>query len=416
MHFYIVRDALLLVAAAAVSNAAYASDWIGQVSLTTPEVLKVDPIVNNTTRTVLFPVYPGTDLHALAPTFSVAGGVHVNPRSGSTVDLAENVTYTLRSRHGSTAKWTMSAVEMRSPVIPGYYADPNIAAFGNKYYIYATTDGFPGWGGQVFYVWSSENLVDWNRSAQPILTLNGTNGNVPWANGNAWAPTIIERDGKYFLYFSGNNPTYDWKTIGVAVASSPDGPFVAEPKAMILNTEKVNASQAIDPAAFLDKATGTYYLYWGNGRALYAELADDMISLKQDTIKAVSGLTNFTEASFVVYREPFYHYTYSVGNTGDASYYVGYATAPHATGPWTYRGVLLHEDPAIEVLATGSNSILNVPGTDDWYIAYHRFHIPGGDGTHREITIDRLRFDKDTGIMKSVIPTLSSVKPRRIPH
>ena len=75
---------------------------------------------------------------------------------------------------------------------------------------------------------------------------------MPWATGNAWAPTIIERDGKYYFYFSGHNPTYNRKTIGVAVADSPEGPFTAQPTAMILNNEAVTSGQAIDPAAFKD--------------------------------------------------------------------------------------------------------------------------------------------------------------------
>ena len=51
---------------------------------------------------------------------------------------------------------------------------------------------------------------------------------------------------------------------------------------------------------------------------------------------------------------------------------------------------------------------MQVPGTDEWYIAYHRFAIPGGDGTHRETTIDRLTFGAD-GLIQKVVPTLESV-------
>ena len=47
---------------------------------------------------------------------------------------------------------------------------------------------------------------------------------------------------------------------------------------------------------------------------------------------------------------------------------------------------------------------------DDWYIAYHRFGMPGGDGTHRETTIDRLHFNAD-GTIKKVVPTLESIDP-----
>ena len=113
-------------------------------------------------------------------------------------------------------------------------------------------------------------------------------------DGNAWAPTIIERDGKYYFYFSGHNATLNRKTIGVAVADSPTGPFTAQPQAMILNNETVTSGQAIDPAAFRDPVTGKHYLYWGNGSPVMAELADDMVSLKPGTISAMSGLTGLS--------------------------------------------------------------------------------------------------------------------------
>jgi beta-xylosidase len=371
--------------------------------------LKVPAIINADTGTVTLPVKPGTDLTGLEPTYVVGSGSTVST-SGS--DYTDPVTVTVTAPDGSTRTWTVTAVEMKSPVLPGYYADPNIVRFGDTYYIYATTDGYAGWGGKDFYVWKSTNLVDWERSAKPFLTLDGANGNVPWATGNAWAPTIIERDGKYYFYFSGQNPTYNRKTIGVAVADSPEGPFTAQPTAMILNNEAVTSGQAIDPAAFRDPATGKYYLFWGNGRPVYAELNDDMLSIKPETLKAVSGLTDFREGSFVNERNGTYYLTYSIDDTGSPDYRIGYATAPSVDGPWTYRGVILQKDPAQGILATGHSSIIQVPGTDDWYIAYHRFGMPGGDGTHRETTIDRLYFNPD-GTIKPVVPTLTSVDPLR---
>jgi GH43 family beta-xylosidase len=307
---------------------------------------------------------------------------------------------------GATEK---RSLHKRSTLIPGLYADPNVAAFGCKFYIYATTDGFAGWGGNQFYVWSSDDLITWERSEEPFLTLNGTDGNVPWATGNAWAPTIAEKDGKYYFYFSGQNPTYDRKTIGVAVADSPEGPFTAEPTAMILNNEELTTGQAIDPDAFLDPLSGKHYFYWGNGSPLVAELADDMVSLKPDSTSNITGLEDFREGLFMVYREPFYHLTYSIDDTGSENYRVGYATADSPVGPFTYRGVILQKDVEKGILATGHNSILNVPGTDEWFIVYHRFSIPGGDGTHRETTIDELHFDAETGLILSVVPTVSGI-------
>ncbi|KAI1640697.1 beta-xylosidase/Xylanase [Biscogniauxia mediterranea] len=337
-----------------------------------------------------------------------------SPRHGTVIPVTAAELSALTTAFTKRSASASEVVKRDSPVLKGLFADPNIAVFGDTYYIYATTDGYPDWGSQIFYTWKSTDLENWTRSEEPFLVLNGTSGNVPWATGSAWAPTIIERDGKYYFYFSGQNPTYDRKTIGVAVADSPEGPFTAQPEAMILNNEAITTGQAIDPAAFLDPATGKYYLYWGNGNALVAELSDDMLSIKADTLTALSGLTSFTEGSFMAYRSGLYHFTYSIGDTRSVDYRVGYATATAATGPFTYQGVILQKDEGLGILGTGHNSILNVPGTDDWYIAYHRFRIPDGNGTMRETTIDVLRFDADTGLIQTVVPTLESVAPETV--
>ena len=140
-----------------------------------------------------------------------------------------------------------------------------MVAYGDTYYIYATTDGTPAGAERTSTSGRRRTSSTGTRSADPILTLDGADGNVPWATGNAWAPTITERDGKFYFYFSGQNASYNRKTIGVAVADSPEGPFMAQPTAMILNNEAVTSGQAIDPATFMDPETGKYYLFWGNG-------------------------------------------------------------------------------------------------------------------------------------------------------
>lgn len=305
-------------------------------------------------------------------------------------------------------------VQAHSPVLPGLWADPNIAVFGDTYYLMTTQDGFSGWSGQQFFVWSSPDLVTWTRGADAILTLNGSSGNVPWSDGSAWAPTVAERDGKYYFYFSGNNPTYDFKTIGVAVADSPEGPYTAQDTAMINGTESIVASQSIDPYAFQDPVSGKYYLFWGNGQALVAELGDDMVSIKQDTLTQLSGLTSFNEASFIAYRGGLYHFNYAINDTRSEYYATGYATSTSLTGPYTYQYPILQLNASLGILGTGGSTLLNVPGTDDWYIAYHRFQTPDGNGTERETTIDHLYFNNETGLIEKVVPTLSSVGPQTV--
>ena len=69
---------------------------------------------------------------------------------------------------------------------------------------------------------------------------------------------------------------------------------------------------------------------------------------------------------------------WSENDTRDENYRVAYATGPSPTGPWTKRGVILEKDLALGIKGTGHHSVVQVPGTDDWYIAYHRFAMTPG--------------------------------------
>ena len=131
----------------------------------------------------------------------------------------------------------------------------------------------------------------------------------------------------------------------------------------------------------------------------------DASKVTDDHARAASA-----RAPFVIKRKGTYYFMWSENDTRDENYRVAYATGPSPTGPWTKRGVILEKDLALGIKGTGHHSVVQVPGTDDWYIAYHRFAIPGGDGTHRETTIDKLEFDAD-GLIKKVVPTLSSIDP-----
>ncbi|WP_112264302.1 family 43 glycosylhydrolase [Lentzea terrae] len=361
--------------------------------------LKVPAVIDSAANTVVLPVKPGTDLRRLAPEFVLAPGARITPTG--TVDLRKPKKFTVTNASGDRREWTVEAHEMRSPVLPGLNADPNIIAFGDTYYIYATTDGFDGWSGTKFSTWSSKNLVDW-KDEGVILDLGP---DVSWADSRAWAPTIVERNGKYYFYFCAD------AKIGVAVSDSPTGPFVDSGKPLIA-ANPGGGGQAIDPAVFVDKS-GQPYLYWGNGEAFVVPLNADMVSYDPARITRLTGLDGFREGLFMVERKGTYYLSWSIDDTRSEDYRVGYATASSPLGPFTNRGLILQKDPKLGVLGTGHSSMLQVPGTDDWYLVYHRFAIPGGDGTHRETTIDRMRFNRD-GTIAPVVPTLESVAPQKI--
>lgn len=304
----------------------------------------------------------------------------------------------------------------KNPILTGFHADPEIL-YSNKtgrYYIYSTTDGMDGWGGWYYTVFSSDDLINW-RYDGVALDLRSQS---PWADGNAWAPAIEEKliDGqyKYFLYFSGNPRTGGGKQIGVAVADSPAGPFtdIGHP---IVTDSPVGYGQQIDVDVFTDPVSGKSYLYWGNGYMAGAELNKDMLSIKPRTLRVMTpeGGTlqdyAYREAPYVFYRNGLYYFMWSVDDTGAANYHVAYGTSRSPLGPIEVAAdpIVIIQDPAQQIYGTAHNSILQIPGSDEWYIIYHRInrnYISNGPGTHREVCIDRMEFNDD-GTIKRVVPS-----------
>lgn len=304
----------------------------------------------------------------------------------------------------------------KNPILTGFHADPEIL-YSNKtgrYYIYSTTDGMDGWGGWYYTVFSSDDLINW-RYDGVALDLRSQS---PWADGNAWAPAIEEKliDGqyKYFLYFSGNPRTGGGKQIGVAVADSPAGPFtdIGHP---IVTDSPVGYGQQIDVDVFTDPVSGKSYLYWGNGYMAGAELNKDMLSIKPRTLRVMTpeGGTlqdyAYREAPYVFYRNGLYYFMWSVDDTGATNYHVAYGTSRSPLGPIEVAAdpIVIIQDPAQQIYGTAHNSILQIPGSDEWYIIYHRInrnYISNGPGTHREVCIDRMEFNDD-GTIKRVVPS-----------
>ena len=339
-------------------------------------------------------------------------------------------------RHGTIIPITRAEKERllkafpnyKQPILTGFHADPEVL-YSNKtkkYYIYSTTDGTPGWGGHDFSVFSSENLVDWKDEGK-MLDVKGDQ--VKWATGNAWAPCIIEKKVgkayKYYFYFSAHNPQSNRKEIGVAVSDSPTGPFVDSGAPIITDADRpkeARGGQAIDVDVFQDPKSGKFYLYWGNGFMAGAELNDDMLSVKKETITHMTPKGGnlqtwaFREGAYVFYRKGTYYFMWSVDDTGSPNYHVCYGTAKSPLGPITIdenNYMVIKQKPENQIYGTAHNSVLQIPGKDEWYIVYHRINknfIHHESGIHREVCIDKMTFDKQGRIIP-VTPTLNGPAP-----
>ena len=315
-----------------------------------------------------------------------------------------------------------------NPILPEFHADPEImySHQTGRFYIYSTTDGAAGWGGYYFTVFSSKDLTNWRHEG--IMLDLGTS-QVPWAVGNAWAPCIEEKrqpDGsyKYYFYYSGHDKQRDRKSIGVAVSDTPTGPFVDLGEPIVYERpEGVRGGQQIDVDVFTDPVTGKSYLYWGNGYMAGAELNDDMVSLKPGTTTVMTPQGGslrdyaFREGAYVFYRDDLYYFLWSVDDTGSPNYHVAYGTAKSPLGPIEVAKdpIVLIQDPAKEIYGPAHNSVLQIPGRDEWYIVYHRINkdyllpAPNGPGFHRQVCIDRMEFNFD-GTIRRVQPTQEGVK------
>ncbi len=315
--------------------------------------------------------------------------------------------------------------ERTNPILPDFHADPEILYSNktDKYYIYSTTDGYPGWGGWKFNVFSSDNLTDWKDEG---TMLDVKSDQVPWATGNAWAPCIIEKkeaDGsyKYYFYYSADAGK-GRKEIGCAISDNPVGPFVDFGKP-IVSESPVGHGQQIDVDVFQDPKSGKFYLYWGNGYMAGAELNDDMTSIKKETITVMTPKGGtlkdyaFREAAYVFFRNDTYYFLWSVDDTGSPNYHVAYGTSKNPLGPIEVAAepVILQQRPEDGIYGTAHNSVLQIPGTDEWYIVYHRInkhflkrHM--SPGTHREVCIDKMTFDAE-GRIVPVTPTHDGPAP-----
>jgi len=274
------------------------------------------------------------------------------------------------------------------PILEGFAADPSIRVFGDTYYVYPTSDK-PNWVTTDFSVWSSKNLVEWKKEG---MILDVTH-DLKWANIKAWAPDCMERNGKYFFYFCADGK------IGVATADKPTGPFKdALGHPLVQRGGKVNVC-TIDPCAFIDE-DGQAYLFYGNGRCA------QVVKLKQDTISIDGDPVDIYPKEFCEWIQVFkragkYYFMWSIDDARSPNYRVGWGVSDSPFGPVKSPNtgfiVLRKNGP---VVGTAHHGVVNVPGTDRWYVAYHRHAIPDGSGYKREVCLVRMEFNADGSIQR----------------
>ncbi|MCL6589382.1 MAG: family 43 glycosylhydrolase [Firmicutes bacterium] len=291
-----------------------------------------------------------------------------------------------------------SLVMAANPIITNIFtADPAALVYNGKVYLYTGHDEAPAGGtSYVMKNWacfSSSDMINWTSHGYPLAVTN-----FSWAKADAWASQVVYRNGKFYWYVCVEHKTIPGKAIGVAVSTSPTGPFTdARGSALITNnmTTQTDISwDDIDPTVFIDD-DGQAYMYWGNTVCKYVKLNSDMISYS-GSINVVN-LPGFTEAPWLHKRNGIYYLSYAYGWPEK----IAYATSSSPTGPWTYRGIV---NDLVPNCGTNHQAIIEFNG--NWYFIYHNGVI-GGD-YRRSVCIDYLYYNSD-GTMKQVVQTTAGV-------
>ncbi|MCW9705417.1 glycoside hydrolase family 43 protein [Fodinibius salsisoli] len=297
-----------------------------------------------------------------------------------------------------------------NPVFEGWYADPEGIVFGDEYWIFPTFSA--PYAEQVHMdAFSSPNLVDWTKHDQIIDTAA-----VAWADSAMWAPSIIQNNDKYFLFFAANDiqNNEQYGGIGIGVSDKPGGPYKDYLGKPLLDKFH-NGAQPIDQFVFQDKDGQFYMIYGGWGHCNIVKLKDDFTGFEpyeDGTIFKEITPEGYVEGSFMFTRDGQYYFMWSEGGWGGPNYQVAYAIADSPFGPFERIGVVLKQDPSVATGA-GHHSLIKVPEEDEWYIVYHRRPLGETDPNHRVTSIDKLEFDEN-GYIKPVTITFEGVEKRSL--
>lgn len=260
--------------------------------------------------------------------------------------------------------------------------DVTVIEDGGKYYMCCTGGG----------MWVSDDLLDW--------TFHKVD-NIPVA------PDLVKYNGKFYL--TGNSDH-------VYVADNPLGPYTD--LGLFKNTGPVEQgwNGGFDTKIYVDD-DNTPYLFWpGRGiSGIYGVKLDPNDLTRFDgTPVHLFGFNSmhawerygemneypgvaWIEGPWIIKRNGIYYMEYSASGTQWKTYAEGYYTATSPLGPYTYaaNNPLLRKTEGL-VTGTAHGSIVNIPGTDDWYQFYTIVlsNPPGG----RRIGMDKIEFDAD-GLM-----------------
>lgn len=260
---------------------------------------------------------------------------------------------------------------MANPYLPSweYIPDGEPRVFGDRIYVYGSHDrkNSIDFCDYKLKVWSAP-LSDpnkWVCHGDIFRTNDGADSpsDVDWTDQLLFAPDVVERGGKYYLY------AYIVNAKGcVAVADHPEGPF------RLLSRYEYDIPNHYDNGTFIDPGVlvdddGRVYIYCGYQGSYMCELKDNMYEVVPGSYKLDIIPTAEPHRFFEACSPRKINGTYYLIYSPQRGSCLDYATSDSPTGPFTYRGTIVDNGTDFP---GGNNhgSVCCING--QWYIFYHR--------------------------------------------
>ncbi|MBW7995265.1 MAG: family 43 glycosylhydrolase [Candidatus Glassbacteria bacterium] len=268
--------------------------------------------------------------------------------------------------------------------------DPFCMRWGDAWYITGTHHGAHGGSNGLLYdMYRSADLRSWTHLGG-ILRRPQYEGS---GRANYWAPEIMARDGKFYLYYTADSNGDNYKRyVRLGIAERIEGPYLDQ-------GVRLTAQTSIDANPNWTDDGGGWMFFTGNeGNEHVGQVLVDRLVSPTETAgeprKAFPGETvGWEEGAFLVpYAGRYFLFT-SMGNWRDGSYHVLLSVSDRPEGPFTR---LTDGDKPLVILrshgsqlGTGHNSVFDGPD-DRLVICYHAWDP---EHTGRYPCFAPLRFD-----------------------
>lgn len=292
---------------------------------------------------------------------------------------------------------------MANPILPlwEYIPDGEPRVFGDRVYLYGSHDR-PGESDFCDYklkVWSAskKDLNNWQCHGDSFRTRDGARkADVPWTDALLFAPDVVEKDGKYYLY------AYIVGSKGaVGVSDKPEGPFKLLSQYKYDENTRVGDDGIFNDAGVLVDDDGKVYVFYGFTESNMNELnPENMYEVISDSYKrsvindsdTAPEEERFFEASSPRKINGKYYLIYSPKKGSR----LAYAISDSPAGPYEYKGYIIDNG---DEYPGGNNhgSVCCIDG--QWYIFYHRM-------TNNSIMSRRACVEKIEIMPDGTIPTV----------